>query len=42
MLNAALVFVVAFAATAAKLTVVAALAVCTVSLITALRRGRRE
>ncbi|HZE59828.1 MAG TPA: hypothetical protein VE085_04655 [Burkholderiales bacterium] len=42
MLSAALGYVISFAAMAAKLAVVAALAACTVSLIAALRRGRRE
>jgi len=40
MLSAALGFVVTVAAIVAKVAVVAALAVCTASLIAALRRGR--
>jgi len=42
MLSAALGLIVGLAAIAAKLAVVAALTACTISLIAALRRGRRE
>jgi hypothetical protein len=42
MLAAALGSLVTAAAILAKVAVVAALAVCTISLIAALRRGRRE
>jgi len=42
MLSAALAFLVTVATIVGKMAVVAALAVCTVSLIAALRRGRRE
>ena len=42
MLSAVLAWVVTVAAIVGKVAVVAALAVCTVSLIAALRRGERE
>jgi len=42
MLSAVLGFVLTAAAILAKVAVVTALAVCTVSLIAALRRGERE
>ncbi len=42
MLSAVFAFVVTVAAIVGKVAVVAALAVCTISLIAALRRGRRE
>ena len=42
MLNPVLAWIVTAAAIVGKVAVVAALAVCTVSLIAALRRGERE
>ena len=42
MLGVAFAYVVAAAAILVKVAIVAALAVCTLSLIAALRRGRRE
>jgi hypothetical protein len=42
MLGVAFAYVVTAAAILAKVAIVAALAVCTLSLIAALRRGRRE
>jgi hypothetical protein len=42
MLSAALAFVVTVAILVGKVAVVVALSACTVSLIAALRRGRRE